>query len=216
MKYKIYYQFFGSCFLLLFFFLGYVVKFYPDWLNPFDNYLTSLIRTQYPVMNDFFLWVTKFANVPTIIILFLVCLILLIKNKKYVESIWLSANLILVSVVINSLLKIFFSRERPILPHLVSEHSKSFPSGHAVTSVIFYGTIILLLSEFILNKRICVGIQIFLGGFILLIGCSRVYLGVHFPSDIVAGFSLGLAWLLFTYPVFLEQRFIWYFKHKQG
>lgn len=196
-------------------FLGYVVKFYPDWLRPFDDYFTSVIRTYYPSMNTFFLWITKFANVPTIAILFLVCFTLFIKNKKYVEGIWLAVNLIMVSVVINTLLKLFFSRERPTLNHLVIEHSKSFPSGHAVTSVIFYGTLILLLFEFIQKKNIRIGLQLFLGLLIFLIGCSRVYLGVHFPSDIVAGFSLGLAWLLFTYPIFLEQRFIWRFKHKQ-
>ncbi|MCS6719811.1 phosphatase PAP2 family protein, partial [Proteus mirabilis] len=61
--------------------------------------------------------------------------------------------------------------------------------------------------------RLCV--QILLGIGIFMIGVSRIYLGVHFPSDILGGFCLGLAWLLLSYPIYLEKRFVWRFQSKQ-
>lgn len=215
MKNKLYYQFSGSCFLLLFFFLGYLVKFYPNWLVSFDDSLTALARLSYPSMNLFFLWITKFADPISVVILTLTFLFLLIKNKKYTESIWLITNLLAISVVLNPLCKIFFSRERPNLEHLVVEHSKSFPSGHAATSMILYGTLIFILPGLIQHKSLRIRLQFILGTVILMIGISRVYLGVHHPSDILAGFSLSLAWLFFTYPFFSTQRFVWRFKNKQ-
>lgn len=85
----------------------------------------------------------------------------------------------------------------------------------AVTSMILYGTIIFILPEIIEEKKFTRILQIILGIFILLIGMSRIYLGVHFPTDIVGGYSLGLAWLLFTYPIYDQKRFVWQFSGKQ-
>lgn len=93
-------------------------------------------------------------------------------------------------------------RERPTLEHLVTEHSYSFPSGHSTGSMVLYGTLIFLLPIFIQNKTLLHSLQFFLGLFILSIGVSRIFIGVHFPSDVLGGFSLGLAWLLLTYPIY--------------
>lgn len=215
MKNKLYYQFAGSCSLLLFCFLSYIIKFYISWIEPFDQALTKIARLSYPAMNTFFIWITKFGNPITIIVVIATALFLLLKNKKYVESIWLGSNLVLVCGIINPLLKLFFNRERPSLEHLVVETSKSYPSGHAVTCMILYGTLIFLLPKLINQKSLRIQLQIILGLLIVFVGISRIYLGVHFPSDIAAGFTLGLAWLLFTYPIFDRQQFAWRFKGKQ-
>lgn len=79
----------------------------------------------------------------------------------------------------------------------------------------FYGTILLILPIFIKNKTVRLCVQILLGIEIFMIGVSRIYLGVHFPSDILGGFCLGLAWLLLSYPIYLEKRFVWRFQSKQ-
>jgi undecaprenyl-diphosphatase len=81
--------------------------------------------------------------------------------------------------------------------------------------MVLYGTLIFLIALFIQNRYLKLGLQLILGSCILLIGISRVYLGVHFPSDIIGGFSLGLGWLLLSYPYYQKQRFIWRFKNKQ-
>lgn len=215
MKNKLYYQFAGSCFLLLFVFLGYVVKFYRHWLTGFDTFITNLIRAPYPTWNNFFIWITKFANPITIIILAVAFLFLLYRSKYYAEALWLMINVGLVAGVINPLIKLVFQRARPTLQHLVTEHSFSFPSGHACASMILYGTLIFILPGLLKNKQILLSLQILLGLLIVLIGSSRIYVGVHFPSDIIGGYSLALGWLCLTYPYFSEKRFIWRFKNQQ-
>jgi undecaprenyl-diphosphatase len=216
MKNKLYYQFAGSCFLLIFMFLGYVVRFYPQWLNGFDQGLTNLIRAPYPHFNQFFIWYTKFANSLTVGIIAVAILALLVIGRYYAEAIWLTVNTAVIAGILNPfIIKPFFMRERPTLPHLVREHSYSFPSGHSLGSMLLYGTLIFLLPVVVKSKPLCRLVQVILGIGIFLIGVSRIYLGVHFPSDVVGGFCLGLAWLFLTYPYYLEKRFVWRFKRKQ-
>jgi len=215
MQKKLYYQYAGSCFLLLFVFLGYIVKFYPSWLNPFDESLTRVIRSGYPLMTPFFLWVTKFANPVTIILLFLVVLVVFLINKYYAEALWLSLGTIGIAGLFNPLIKLVFLRERPTLEHLVVVTSSSFPSGHSTGSMVFYGTLLLLVPILFKQPFWQWCLRILLGLLILLIGISRIYVGVHFPSDVLGGFCVGLSWLLLTYPYYLQKRFVWRFTRKQ-
>lgn len=215
MKHKSYYQLAGSFCLLLVVFLGYLVKFYPSWLTGFDTAVTAAIRALSPQADSFFLWITKFGNPLTVIVLALVLLFVFYRAKWYAEALWFVAGLVVVSGGVNPLLKLIFSRERPTLVHMVTELSKSFPSGHAVTSMLLYGVLLFIGPRFFQNKLVCRVFQSLIGLLILGIGVSRIYLGVHFPSDIIAGFSLGGAWLLLTYPYYEKTRFVWRFKSKQ-
>ncbi|WP_225998901.1 phosphatase PAP2 family protein [Paenibacillus sp. BJ-4] len=103
---------------------------------------------------------------------------------------------------LNALIKEILQRERPALQHLVEAGGYSFPSGHAMISMGFYGTLFAIwgIERKIHNRPLflpCV-----LGTLlILLIGLSRVYLGVHFPTDIAGGYLAGIIWLMFTVPV---------------
>lgn len=202
MKHKLYYQYAGSCFLLLFALLTYIIKFNSTWITSFDQLVTNWVYQLYPKATAFFLWITKFGNTVTVILLFIVISFLLIYGKCYVEAIWLASGFISMSGILNPLLKIVISRERPTLEHLVTETSYSFPSGHALTSMVLYGTIFLLIPLFFHSKTGQIIMKILLISLILLIGISRIYLGVHFPSDILAGYCLGLTWLLFSYPYY--------------
>lgn len=215
MNKKLYMQFAGSCTFVIFAFLSYVIKFYPSWLKAFDNVITSAVRSVYPSWNRFFLWITQFGNTVSIALLFSAILFVLVYGKKYIDAIWLSKGVITIAVVVNPLLKLFFARERPLLNHLVVETSYSFPSGHATASMVFYGSLILLIPLFIQTKIWRISLQWLLIFFILFIGISRIYLGVHFPSDILAGYCESLTWLLFTYPIYRKQRLIRVLQKKQ-
>jgi len=111
--------------------------------------------------------------------------------------------------ILNWTLKAVFERPRPeIVPHLRDVMSSSFPSGHALTSAAVYLTLGVLLAR-IARRRLaryyCMAMAVVV---VLLVGSSRVYLGVHYPSDVLAGWVAGLTWacLCLTVEVALERR----------
>jgi undecaprenyl-diphosphatase len=100
-------------------------------------------------------------------------------------------------MVLNDLLKGLFSRPRPDLAlHLTDVRSLSFPSGHAMVSAIIYLTIAAFLARLVQGRALKVYFVAFAFVLSFLVGVSRVYLGVHYPSDVLAGWCAGLAWAL--------------------
>lgn len=196
--------------------LGYTVKFYEKNLAFIDEPLTKLIRGTLAVNStQFYTLITHFGSVLPLTLLTLLGSAILLYNKRRIETIWLIINAGLVAGLGNYAIKYLFMRSRPNLEQLTPVSHYSFPSGHAMGSMLFYGTLIILIQLLIKNKRIKYPAQLLLGLLILLIGLSRIYLGVHFPTDILGGYLLGLAWLLASYPIFQKKRFIWRFKSKQ-
>jgi undecaprenyl-diphosphatase len=115
------------------------------------------------------------------------------KNKWYVIkmlAISLSTLLLMLS------LKFFFNRPRPLIPLLKEVPGLSFPSGHAFMSFVFYGVLIYIVSLEVKNRWLKGFIFIFLSLLIFSIGLSRVYLRVHYASDVIAGFCFGLISLI--------------------
>ncbi|NML66612.1 phosphatase PAP2 family protein [Hymenobacter sp. RP-2-7] len=94
-------------------------------------------------------------------------------------------------IVLNELLKAWFHRDRPTSA-LIHQYGLSFPSGHAMMSVAFYGCLAWIAVQHGRPRAWAVA----LGAFTLLIGLTRIYLHVHYPTDVVAGFAAGLAWLV--------------------
>ena len=111
--------------------------------------------------------------------------------------------------VLNSTLKQLFSRTRPdVVPHLREVVSSSFPSGHALTSAAVFltlGALLMRIAEGRLAKYYCMAIAMFVT---LLVGMSRIFLGVHYPTDVVAGWLIGMSWALLCWMVerVLERR----------
>ena len=98
-------------------------------------------------------------------------------------------------------LKHLFDRERPLVPLLEEARGLSFPSGHALMSVTFYGLLIYIVFKNVKNQSLKTTLIILLLALILTIGFSRVYLRVHYASDVIAGFSVGLLWLVICVAV---------------
>lgn len=112
-----------------------------------------------------------------------------------------AAFLVLAATVLGTsighLLKEFFNRPRPsVVPHLAEVLNASFPSGHSMSSSIVYLTLGVLLAQVLARRRekiYIIATALFLS---FLVGLTRVYLGVHYPSDVVAGWCAGTAWAL--------------------
>ncbi len=104
------------------------------------------------------------------------------------------------SITLNLVLKQFYSRPRPLLP-LVSAAGLSFPSGHAMISASFYGLLIYLVQTHVRRPGLRWLLTVLLAALILLIGFTRVYLRVHYATDVLAGFTAGLVWLIIAIPV---------------
>ncbi|WP_182085070.1 phosphatase PAP2 family protein [Aureimonas sp. ME7] len=118
---------------------------------------------------------------------------LLIEGKR--ASALLVAAAILGGTILSNVLKFGFNRQRPtVVDHLIDVHSLSFPSGHAMLSAIAYLTLGALLARTqrnIVTRTYIIGVAIFLT---LVIGISRIFLGVHYPTDVLAGWCAGSAW----------------------
>ena len=122
-----------------------------------------------------------------------IALLLLIKNKKIGLSIF--SNIVIITIL-NQLLKRILRRPRPTEFRIVEETGYSFPSGHSMVSMAFYGYLIYLIYRYIKNKYIKWSLIVLLSILICLIGISRIYLGVHYTSDVLGGFLLSISYLV--------------------
>src|SRR5204862_1243419 len=114
---------------------------------------------------------------------------------------WFSIRVITIaisSLVLMLLLKQLFQRKRPLSPLLKAAKGLSYPSGHAIIAVTFYGLLIYILQHTITSDWLKVFFTALLVVLILLIGFSRVYLRVHYASDVTAGFIIGSLWLIIS------------------
>lgn len=149
--------------------------------------------------------ITTIAKVITTIgsayVIIPICIISVICFWKKKESKYIVVNLIIIFFS-NQLLKRIVERPRPEGFRLVEELGYSFPSGHSMISMAFYGFFIYLIYKKVENKYIKWISIIILSLLITLIGISRIYLGVHYASDVIAGFLLSISYLiLFTHVI---------------
>ena len=120
-------------------------------------------------------------------------LLIFIKNKKIGVSI--ISNLAIITVL-NQLLKRIVQRPRPTEFRIVEESGYSFPSGHSMVSMAFYGYLIYLIYKHVKNKYLKWISIILLSILICSIGISRIYLGVHYTSDVLGGFFISISYLI--------------------
>ena len=155
----------------------------------------------YKIISDFFIsdfatpiakFITNFGGAIFLGVL-VVALFIIIKNKKIGASIF--SNLVIITVL-NQLLKRILQRPRPTEFRIVEETGYSFPSGHSMVSMAFYGYLVYLIYKYVKNKYIKWTSITLLSILIFLIGISRIYLGVHYTSDVVGGFLISIAYLI--------------------
>jgi len=205
----------GTFALLLFVILGYMVKFYPDQLTNFDTPIQAWLRGDLPVaLTTFFKLVTSVID-PLGIIIWVSALVLFFLYKKWkLEAALLAGNLVLHGILIK-LIKFVYQRSRPSITHLVEEGGYSFPSGHSMATAIVLGTLIIIVQQRVQNQHIKRLVQALLLLYIFTVMASRVYLGVHYPTDVIGGALMGFSLLNFEFPFYDKLRFQWRFKGKQ-
>jgi len=137
---------------------------------------TSLVLTMVIVVSATFLWLTRHRH-----------------------SAYLLAASFFGAWLLNVMLKDVFERPRPLVVHaLAPAGSASFPSGHAMSAMAAYGAIALLVARLEPGRGARIATWILAALVVLGIGASRLYLGVHYPSDVLGGFAAGLAWVAFA------------------
>ena len=154
----------------------------------FDKYFyENIIQIRNNFFDEFFKSITKLGN--TIIILIVVIILLLKLNKENRELLGINT---IITVLINIVIKNIIKRPRPNILRLIKQSGYSYPSGHSMIAIATYGYLIYVVNKNIKNKSTRILLTIFLLFIILGIGISRIYLGVHYPSDVLGGYVLAL------------------------
>ena len=167
--------------------------------NGFDVWADNFITRYRNDGNTDIMQVFSFLGAHLFLIpanLILICYFLFVKKHR-----WYSIKIPTVAisgVVLMFLLKFIFQRERPLTPFLEPARGLSFPSGHSFMSFTFYGLLIYLVWKSVDNKWLSSILVTLLLVVILFIGISRVYLEVHYATDVIAGFCMGLMWLVLS------------------
>jgi membrane-associated phospholipid phosphatase len=153
------------------------------WIHQFAN----------PQLDGVMLFITALGDPPTVISIFITTMALLVMRRRSSDGIRFTIACA-GGILLNQLMKLFFAKPRPELwTRLIAETSFSFPSGHAVGSMVVYGFIAYILAkEMQQHQHIIYTAATIL---IIAIGFSRLYLGVHYPTDIIAGYGIGFLWL---------------------
>jgi len=155
-----------------------------------------------PILSSVMFVITLFGADLTILLGAIVVFLFHRINKRR-ESI-IFGNAVILGVLLNLFLKFMFARARPDGDTMVVMDSFSYPSGHAMNAFIFYGLLAYYLIVFTKRQLLEIIIAVCSISTIVLVGISRIYLGVHYPTDVLAGYLAGL-WVVMT-AVYVNRR----------
>lgn len=162
-------------------------------INAIDETIYNLIFKLLSTPTTFIMTFISHLGSATILILICIILYILLKDKKMALIIMLNLAIV---YLLNVIIKMIIARPRPDILRLVYETGYSFPSGHAMVATGFYGFLIYIANKKIKNKALRRCITFLLTLLIFLIGISRIYLGVHYATDIIGAFMIGIIYLV--------------------
>lgn len=196
----------------LFLFLRLSVELIKSQSFPFDQKVIDLIeRYHSPAMDRMMTTITELGSVFILGLLLFFTMIWFVVKRKDVWGMLIAFLAVAGGGMMNLFLKDYFSRERPVNA-MVEVSGLSFPSGHSMGSMTYFGLLAYLVfrsKQKSLKKTLWI---VGLGLVILTIGLSRIYLGVHYPSDVLAGFLAGIVWLMLCISI-LE--FVYFLKEEK-
>ncbi|MBP1904034.1 undecaprenyl-diphosphatase [Paenibacillus turicensis] len=194
----------------IFIFSAIAINIHSSWISSFDNIVISKIQgMESPPLTQVMLFFTWLGSTPQVLVISVITMLFLFFGLKHRKELWLFLISGSGSVLLNVLLKLKFSRQRPTLHRLIEETGYSFPSGHSMAAFTLYFTIAFLIWKHMPNtfsRVLTILVSAFL---IVIIGVSRIYLGVHFPSDVVGGYFISGCWsavCIMTYQYLLEYK----------
>lgn len=174
-----------------------------DRLSSFDLLIIETIQgLESLLLTKAMLLITKTGEGLLLIMITLAIMIVLFAVLRHRRELELLVFVSLTSACLNQLLKIIIVRPRPTLNRLIEVGGYSFPSGHSMAAFSLYGTVTYLLWKHIPNRAGRIVLLTLIGCFIVLIGLSRVYLGVHYPTDVLAGYLASASWLLLSISLY--------------
>ena len=171
-------------------------------LTVVDQQLSAwLARNRSPSLNIFFIVVTSFGSTAAgVIVAFVLGVYLLLRKQRY----WFAATILTIAggALLNRFLKLAFQRARPTFDDPISTFAGySFPSGHTMSATVVFGTLAL----FMFTRRKSLKSRTFIIGLaipiILLVAFSRIYLGAHYFTDVLAAMAEGVAWISLSFTV---------------
>lgn len=172
-----------------------------------DSQIIALVQGLETISLTVFMELLSFiGSAPVIIIVSLFILLFLYKRLKHRQEFVLFIGVMVGSPMLNFILKTLFKRARPDFHRLVEISGYSFPSGHAMNAFTFYGITTFLLWRHIPKRWGRTVLLFFSGTMILGIGISRIYLGVHYPTDIIGGYFASATWIGFSIWTFQRIR----------
>ena len=136
------------------------------------------------------------------LIVILICIVLILIPKTRWKYGLVTSVGVIISTLFNNLLKVIFLRERPDVLRLINENSYSFPSGHSMINMTMYSLLAILLFHNIKNKKLKYVITSLVMLIPIIIGLSRVYLGVHYITDVIGGWIFGLLITVVVYQIY--------------
>ncbi len=169
-----------------------------QFIQQFDKTVINFICNNNPAAIKFSTTFTNLGNTNVIIVETIILVIILGIFRKYAYALFTAGTMIAANGY-NWIIKHTIERPRPLVHHLVEAHGYSFPSGHSVGSATLFGILIVLTILLVKNKAIKTILCLIWACFPLLIGYTRIFNHVHYPSDVVGGFLEGISFLLIGY-----------------
>lgn len=162
-----------------------IYKFFSE--NIINNKLTPIVKV-----------ITHIGGAKIVFVLTVLAIILIkgLKNKLFLLT------GIVGTAGLNVVLKHIVQRERPNINRLIPEKGYSFPSGHSMMSMAFYGMLIFLIFKYVKNTALKWTLIVILTILLSTIGITRIYLGVHYPSDVIGGFVVSLTYLFILTEIY--------------
>lgn len=200
---------------LAFVILGYVAKFYSASLVALDTSIQTAVRGDLPALaTTFWTSITVLGNTVVILGISFVLAFFFYRKQWKAEAYFILASFVAMGIA-STALKYVYQRPRPSIEWLIDTVGYSFPSWHTASTMMIAGAVVIIINQRVRSLLIKRLLQVGLLLLAVLVAVSRIYIGVHYPTDIIGGWLLALALLLVLFPYYDQKRFEWRFQSKQ-